>query len=41
VPAHISRESGQPIPVSGAEADRIGTKYRALRGCTGLSPNPS
>lgn len=41
VPAHISRETGQPIPVTGAEATRIATKYQALRECTGLAPKPS
>jgi poly-gamma-glutamate capsule biosynthesis protein CapA/YwtB (metallophosphatase superfamily) len=40
VPAHISRETGQPIPVTGPEATRITTKYAALRGCTGLSAHP-
>jgi poly-gamma-glutamate capsule biosynthesis protein CapA/YwtB (metallophosphatase superfamily) len=41
VPAHISRETGQPIPAAGADATRIDTKYAALRGCTGLSASPS
>jgi poly-gamma-glutamate synthesis protein (capsule biosynthesis protein) len=38
VPASISRTTGQPLPVSGAEADRIVKKFGDLRGCTGLSP---
>jgi poly-gamma-glutamate capsule biosynthesis protein CapA/YwtB (metallophosphatase superfamily) len=41
VPAHISRDTGQPIPVTGPEATRITTKYEDLRGCAGLSPVPS
>ncbi len=36
VPAVISRTTGQPLPVSGPEADRILRKYADLRGCTGL-----
>jgi poly-gamma-glutamate capsule biosynthesis protein CapA/YwtB (metallophosphatase superfamily) len=38
VPASISRTTGQPLPVSGAEADRIVTKFNDLHGCTGLAP---
>jgi poly-gamma-glutamate synthesis protein (capsule biosynthesis protein) len=41
VPAYISRETGQPLPVTGAEADRITTKFAALRSCTGLADVPS
>lgn len=37
-PAVISRETGQPIPVSGDEADRILRDYDDLRDCTGLDP---
>ena len=39
-PAVISRETGQPIPVDGEEADRILQKYEELRGCTGLTEVP-
>jgi poly-gamma-glutamate capsule biosynthesis protein CapA/YwtB (metallophosphatase superfamily) len=38
VPASISRTTGQPLPVSGAEADRIVEKFDDLHGCTGLAP---
>lgn len=38
VPASISRTTGQPVPVSGAEADRIVGKFNELHGCTGLAP---
>jgi poly-gamma-glutamate synthesis protein (capsule biosynthesis protein) len=41
VPAYISRETGQPLPVSGAEADRITKKFAGLRACTGLADAPS
>ncbi len=37
VPAEISRTTGQPIPVSGAEAARITRKYAGLHGCTQLA----
>lgn len=37
LPAHISRETGQPLPVTGAEADRISAKFAGLRACTGLA----
>ncbi|MGH3681003.1 MAG: CapA family protein [Natronosporangium sp.] len=40
-PAGISRETGQPIPASGDERDRIADAYRALRGCTGLADLPA
>jgi poly-gamma-glutamate synthesis protein (capsule biosynthesis protein) len=40
VPAYIDRKTGQPVPVAGAEAERIGREYAALRGCTGLSSSP-
>jgi poly-gamma-glutamate capsule biosynthesis protein CapA/YwtB (metallophosphatase superfamily) len=41
VPAYISRQTGQPLPVAGPEADRINAKYAALRECTGLASAPS
>ncbi len=41
VPAYISRQTGQPLPVPGAEADRINRKYAGLRSCTRLSSTPS
>jgi len=41
LPAHISRDTGQPLPVTGAEATRISAKFTALRGCTGLADAPS
>jgi poly-gamma-glutamate capsule biosynthesis protein CapA/YwtB (metallophosphatase superfamily) len=41
VPAYISRTTGQPLPVTGTEADRITTKFAGLRGCTGLADAPS
>jgi poly-gamma-glutamate capsule biosynthesis protein CapA/YwtB (metallophosphatase superfamily) len=41
VPAYISRETGQPMPVSGAEADRITQKFAGLRACTGLADAPT
>ena len=37
VPASISRRTGQPLPVTGADADRISRGYARLRRCTGLS----
>lgn len=37
VPAYISRDTGQPLPVTGPEADRITAKFAALRACTGLA----
>jgi poly-gamma-glutamate synthesis protein (capsule biosynthesis protein) len=40
VPAYISRQSGQPLPVTGAEAQRIAGKFAALRACTGLGAAP-
>jgi poly-gamma-glutamate synthesis protein (capsule biosynthesis protein) len=36
VPASISRTTGQPLPVSGAESDRIVKKFADLHSCTGL-----
>ncbi|GAA1753303.1 CapA family protein [Luedemannella helvata] len=36
IPAVISRKTGQPIPVKGAEAKRVTKKYDGLRRCTGL-----
>jgi poly-gamma-glutamate synthesis protein (capsule biosynthesis protein) len=41
VPAYISRQTGQPLPVTGAEASRIAAKLAGLRGCTGLADAPS
>jgi poly-gamma-glutamate capsule biosynthesis protein CapA/YwtB (metallophosphatase superfamily) len=41
VPAYISRDTGQPLPVAGAEADRITAKFAGLRPCTGLADRPS
>jgi poly-gamma-glutamate synthesis protein (capsule biosynthesis protein) len=41
VPAVISRTTGQPTPVSGAERTRIATKYAGLRGCAKLAAKPS
>jgi poly-gamma-glutamate synthesis protein (capsule biosynthesis protein) len=40
-PAVISRETGQPIPVAGEEADRVAAEYADLRGCTGLAASRS
>lgn len=40
-PALISRETGQPIPAEGEEADRIRDVYAGLRGCTGLAKKPA
>jgi poly-gamma-glutamate capsule biosynthesis protein CapA/YwtB (metallophosphatase superfamily) len=40
VPAYIDRKTGQPVPVTGVEADRIGREYAALRRCTGLASSP-
>jgi poly-gamma-glutamate capsule biosynthesis protein CapA/YwtB (metallophosphatase superfamily) len=40
VPASISRTTGQPLPVDGAEADRIGKKFAERRSCTGLEDAP-
>lgn len=37
VPAVISRTTGQPLPMDGAEAARIGKKFTDLRKCTGLA----
>ena len=39
-PAVISRETGQPIPVEGEEADRLLGAAADLRGCTGLADAP-
>ena len=39
-PAYIDRKTGQPIPSTGAEAERIATKYAGLRKCTGLADAP-
>jgi poly-gamma-glutamate synthesis protein (capsule biosynthesis protein) len=40
-PAVISRETGQPIPASGQEADRLLAAAADLRGCTGLADAPA
>jgi poly-gamma-glutamate capsule biosynthesis protein CapA/YwtB (metallophosphatase superfamily) len=37
LPAYIDRKTGQPIPSTGAEADRISKKYASLQACTGLA----
>lgn len=37
VPASISRGTGQPLPASGPEADRIARKFKDLHSCTGLA----
>jgi poly-gamma-glutamate synthesis protein (capsule biosynthesis protein) len=37
LPATISPRTGQPLPVSGAEHDRILAKIDGLRACTGLA----
>ena len=39
VPAWIS-STGQPVPVEGAEAERIRSKFAGLRDCTGLADGP-
>lgn len=41
VPAYISRETGQPLPATGAEASRIVSKFAGLRSCTGLADAPT
>jgi poly-gamma-glutamate synthesis protein (capsule biosynthesis protein) len=41
LPAAIDRTTGQPIPATGAEADRITAKFAGLRDCTGLAARPS
>jgi hypothetical protein len=41
LPAYIDRTTGQPIPSTGAEAERISAAHAALRGCTGLANAPS
>lgn len=41
VPAMIDRDTGQPVPVDGAEADRILTDLDDLRGCAQLAAGPS
>ncbi|WP_025274942.1 CapA family protein [Haloglycomyces albus] len=40
LPARISMETGQPIPVEGQEAQRIQQEREERRSCTGLSPTP-
>lgn len=40
VPAAIDRDTGQPLPVTGTEADRITGKFAGLRPCTGLANAP-
>jgi poly-gamma-glutamate synthesis protein (capsule biosynthesis protein) len=39
-PARIS-STGQPVPATGATADRITAKYQGLRDCTGLASAPA
>ena len=41
IPAYIDRVTGQPIPSTGAEAQRISAAQAALRPCTGLTAQPS
>ncbi|MFC7483147.1 CapA family protein [Luedemannella flava] len=41
IPAVISRKTGQPLPVTGAEATRVTRKYQDLRRCTGLASSLS
>jgi poly-gamma-glutamate synthesis protein (capsule biosynthesis protein) len=41
VPAYIDRDTGQPLPVTGPEADRITGKFAGLRPCTGLAAAPA
>ena len=38
VPAMISRQTGQPMPVTGGERERILDKLDGLRSCTNLIP---
>jgi poly-gamma-glutamate capsule biosynthesis protein CapA/YwtB (metallophosphatase superfamily) len=40
LPAYIDRTTGQPVPSTGAEADRISKKYANLHRCTGLAAAP-
>jgi poly-gamma-glutamate synthesis protein (capsule biosynthesis protein) len=40
VPASISRTTGQPLPVSGADGDGIAKKFADLHSCTGLDRAP-
>lgn len=40
-PAVISRQTGQPIPATGADATRITQKVASLRSCAGLTAAPS
>ncbi|MFS8498570.1 MAG: CapA family protein [Micromonosporaceae bacterium] len=39
-PAVISRETGQPVPATGDDADRVAAHVADLRGCTGLADAP-
>jgi poly-gamma-glutamate synthesis protein (capsule biosynthesis protein) len=39
-PAIVS-DTGQPVPATGADATRIGTRYAGLRTCAGLAAAPS
>jgi 2',3'-cyclic-nucleotide 2'-phosphodiesterase (5'-nucleotidase family) len=39
-PAVVS-DTGQPVPATGPDADRIGTRYAGLRACAGLAAVPS
>lgn len=41
VPAVIDRKTGQPVPVTGSERDRVTRKFRSLRACTGLGARPT
>jgi len=41
LPAYIDRTTGQPIPSTGPEAERISAAHAALHDCTGLAAAPS
>jgi len=41
LPAVIDSRTGQPIPATGSQADRIAKKFANLRGCTGLAAAPA
>ena len=41
VPTMLDSRTGQPIPATGADAERIQARHERLRGCTGLSAAPS
>jgi poly-gamma-glutamate synthesis protein (capsule biosynthesis protein) len=39
VPAVVSA-SGQPVPLTGAAAERVKNRFAGLRGCAGLAAGP-